>query len=256
MGTSPTATTRLPPKAPRIPASILPRPKPTRARPDERIHGPRDRRLVPQPPGGFLVLLLGRVRGAGALLRHEGDPHALHDRRVRLQQGQRRHLDVVLHRRLLLASLIGGFVADRFFGKYWTIVGFSVPYIVGQLMIGIDNPVFLYVSLALLAMGSGVIKPNISTLMGNTYDLYRPGQTRLRSEAFAMFYFSINVGEFLSQVLMPTLRTQMGYQVAFMFPAALMVLAFAVFASGKRLYAPDVPTHEKKSPEERAYSGS
>src|SRR5947209_13532186 len=33
--------------------------------------------------------------------------------------------------------LLGGWVADRFFGKYWTIVGFSLPYIIGQLLIGI-----------------------------------------------------------------------------------------------------------------------
>lgn len=147
--------------------------------------------------------------------------------------------------------LAGGFVADRFFGKYWTIVGFSIPYIMGHIILGIEEPLFLYIALVLLAMGTGVIKPNISTLMGNTYDLYRPGLTRLRSEAFAMFYFSINVGAFLSQLFMPTIRTQMGYRIAFMFPAALMIVAFAVFAAGKRFYAPDVLTPEEKSPEER-----
>ena len=147
--------------------------------------------------------------------------------------------------------LLGGFVADRFFGKYWTIVGFSIPYILGHIILGIEEPLFLYIALVLLAMGTGVIKPNISTLMGNTYDLYRPGLTRLRSEAFAMFYFSINVGAFLSQLFMPSIRTNMGYRIAFMFPAALMVVAFAIFAAGKRFYAPDVLTQEEKSPEER-----
>src|SRR5262245_49746595 len=62
--------------------------------------------------------------------------------------------------------LLGGWIADRFFGKYWTIVGFSLPYIVGQLLLTIESVPFLVVSLVLLAMGSGVIKPNISTLMG------------------------------------------------------------------------------------------
>src|SRR5436309_896031 len=60
--------------------------------------------------------------------------------------------------------LVGGFVADRFFGKYWTIVGFSIPYILGHVILGIETIPFLITALVLLAMGSGVIKPNISTL--------------------------------------------------------------------------------------------
>jgi POT family proton-dependent oligopeptide transporter len=147
--------------------------------------------------------------------------------------------------------LLGGFVADRYFGKYWTIVGFSIPYILGHVILGVEDQYFLFTALVLLAMGTGVIKPNISTLMGNTYDLYRPGQTRLRSEAFAMFYFSINVGAFLSQFAMPTIRTHWGYSIAFLFPAALMVFAFAIFAAGKRFYAPDLIGHEEKTPEEK-----
>jgi POT family proton-dependent oligopeptide transporter len=133
--------------------------------------------------------------------------------------------------------LVGGWVADRFFGKYWTIVGFSIPYILGHVILGIESFTFLIIALSLLAMGSGVIKPNISTLMGLTYDQYRPGQTQLRSDAFAIFYFSINVGAAISQFAMPPLRTAYGYAIAFMFPAALMVIAFAIFAAGKRYYA-------------------
>lgn len=148
--------------------------------------------------------------------------------------------------------LLGGFVADRYLGKYWTIVGFSIPYILGHVILGIEKPIFLYIALCLLAMGTGVIKPNISTLMGNTYDLYRPGQTKLRSEAFAMFYFAINVGAFLAQLAMPSIRTHISYSIAFLFPAGLMVVAFAIFAAGKPFYAPDTPgAYPEKSPEER-----
>src|SRR3989440_8499004 len=66
--------------------------------------------------------------------------------------------------------LLGGFLADRYFGKYWTIVGFSVPYVLGHFVLGIEDRTALLVALCLLAGGSGVIKPNISTLMGLTYD--------------------------------------------------------------------------------------
>lgn len=158
-----------------------------------------------------------------------------------------------------LLPLLGGYIADNFFGKYWTIVGFSVPYIVGQLLLCIDSQQvfgiapkhFVFVSLALLAMGSGVIKPNISTLMGLTYDQYRPGQTQLRSDAFSFFYMAINIGAFASSSVMPYLRTHYGYQFAFAFPAGLMVIALALFALGKPYYAHEVITHVEKSPEER-----
>jgi POT family proton-dependent oligopeptide transporter len=133
--------------------------------------------------------------------------------------------------------LIGGFVADNFLGKYWTIVGFSIPYVVAQLVIGIENKYLVFGTLGLLAMGSGVIKPNISTLMGLTYDQQRPGQDQLRTSAFSWFYMSINIGAFLSQVSMPWLRTNYGYQVAFLFPAGLMAMALLVFAAGKKFYA-------------------
>jgi dipeptide/tripeptide permease len=133
--------------------------------------------------------------------------------------------------------LIGGWVADNFLGKYWTIVLFSLPYVVAQCVVGIENRWIVIGSLLLLAMGSGVIKPNISTLMGLTYDQQRPGQTQLRTSAFSWFYMAINIGAFLAQFGMPALRDRFGYQTAFVFPAVLMAIALVIFALGKRFYA-------------------
>jgi POT family proton-dependent oligopeptide transporter len=133
--------------------------------------------------------------------------------------------------------LLGGYLADNYFGKYWTIVGFSIPYVVGQFIVGIENQYVVLGALALLAMGSGVIKPNISTLMGLTYDQQRPGQEQLRSNAFSWFYLAINIGALMSQLAVPWLRTEYGYGTAFLFPAALMAAALTLFASGKRFYA-------------------
>ena len=133
--------------------------------------------------------------------------------------------------------LVGGFLADNFFGKYWTIVGFSVPYVFAQFIVGIQDKYIIFGALALLAMGSGVIKPNISTLMGMTYDKFRPGQEQLRTSAFSYFYMAINIGAALSQFSMPWLRTKYDYHVAFIFPAVLMAVALVIFALGKRFYA-------------------
>jgi dipeptide/tripeptide permease len=148
--------------------------------------------------------------------------------------------------------LLGGYLADRYFGKFWTIVGFSIPYILGHVILGFENEYALLAALALLALGSGMTKPNISTLMGMTYDQQRPGQEQLRSNAFAIFYLSINIGAAISSFAMPDIRDEYGYAVAFLFPAVLMSIAFVIFAAGKKHYAVEVIDTTPVPPEERA----
>jgi dipeptide/tripeptide permease len=159
--------------------------------------------------------------------------------------------------------LLGGFIADRFFGKYWTIVGFSIPYVLGHFILGIPHLTAVYFALALLAGGSGVIKPNISTLMGQTYDQQRPGQAKLLSSAFLWFYFSINIGSLISTFALPYLRDrwagpnpthdqlQHAYAIAFQFPAWLMVAALGFFAAGKPFYAKETRSRRAATPEEK-----
>ena len=171
-------------------------------------------------------------------------------------------------------TLIGGFIADRFLGKYWTIVFFAVPYIIGQFIVGLSVEYLTYGALILLALGSGIIKPNISTLMGMTYNQQRPGQDLLLSRAFSYFYMAINIGSFLSTLICPWLRDTFGkmvpdpadpkgekmipsdpttgYMVAFLFPACLMCVAFALFAVGKKHYAVEVIDRKPSTPAESA----
>jgi POT family proton-dependent oligopeptide transporter len=89
--------------------------------------------------------------------------------------------------------------------------------------------------------------------MGLTYDQQRPGNITLRANAFLWFYFSINVGSTLSMLALPFIRSAYGYQVAFAFPAALMAMALAVFAIGKKHYATEViGPPPPRTPEQRA----
>jgi POT family proton-dependent oligopeptide transporter len=146
--------------------------------------------------------------------------------------------------------LLGGYIADNFFGKYWTIVGFSVPYIVGQVLVGFPSQYAFFCAVPLLMMGSGVVKPNVSTLMGMTYDQQRPGKDQLRSSAFAYFYAVFNIGAGLGQFAVPEIKDSHGYQLAFTFPAVFMVLAFFGFAMGKKHYAKEVIVRKKLTKEE------
>lgn len=147
--------------------------------------------------------------------------------------------------------LLGGFLADRYFGKYRTIVSFAIPYVLGHFVLGIENTTAAVIALILLAGGSGVIKPNISTLLGLTYDQQRPGQTQLRSAAFMWFYFAINVGALISTIALPWLRDKYGYATAFQFPAWLMVVSLGVFAAGKKHYATETLEYHPPTPQEK-----
>lgn len=152
-----------------------------------------------------------------------------------------------------LTPLLGGFVADRYLGKYRTIVMFSIPYILGNyLMFGFNTITALVGALIILALGSGVIKPNISTLMGMTYDQQRPGQDQLRSDAFSWFYFAINIGSVISQLFMPLLRDAYGPNNAFLLPTILMAVALLIFALGRPFYAVETMERRRKTPAERS----
>jgi amino acid/peptide:H+ symporter len=146
--------------------------------------------------------------------------------------------------------LLGGIVADRWLGRYWTIVGFSVPYVLGHFVLGIESRFWCMVALfALLAPGTGVIKPNISSLLGETYDEQRPGQDSLRASAFQFFYFAINVGALISMFVVPIIRDKYGYATAFQFPAWLMVGALGIFALGKPFYAKESAKRDRSPAE-------
>ena len=142
-----------------------------------------------------------------------------------------------------LTPLLGGFLADRFFGKYWTIVGFSVPYVSGMLLLGVGTEYAVYGGLALLALGSGVDQAQHLDPDGPDLRPAPAGRGPLRGDAFYVFYLAINLGSLVSSSLLPIVAKtdgafgDQGFRVGFLITAGLMGLALVLFASGKRHYA-------------------
>lgn len=151
-----------------------------------------------------------------------------------------------------VAPLLGGWLADRVLGRYKTILYFSAPYIAGHILLGgVEKRWAMYVSLALLALGSGSIKPNTSTLMGAMYEEQK--KSFLLTEAFSYFYAAINIGSALSTLALPVVKNHWGFGPALMIPAALMAAAFLAFAAGKRHYPQEnVRNLPPKTTEQRA----
>ncbi|HEY9173718.1 MAG TPA: POT family MFS transporter [Verrucomicrobiae bacterium] len=133
-----------------------------------------------------------------------------------------------------LMPLLGGFIADRFFGKYHTILYISLFYCVGHGVLAIwENQTGLYVGLALLAFGSGGIKPCVSSFLG---DQFNRGNSHLLKRAYDLFYWSINFGSFFSTLLIPYILKHWGARVAFGIPGILMAIATLIFWLGRKHY--------------------
>lgn len=99
--------------------------------------------------------------------------------------------------------LFGAILADAFLGKYRTIIWLSIVYSIGCLALTFDHTrLGLFLGLALIAIGSGGIKPCVSANVG---DQFGPENQHLMSKAFGWFYLSINVGSTFSTILTPFL---------------------------------------------------
>ncbi|MBA3542765.1 MAG: MFS transporter [Deltaproteobacteria bacterium] len=124
--------------------------------------------------------------------------------------------------------LLGGYLADRYFGKYNTILWFSLIYSVGQgcLALFIDEKWGFYTGLGLIALGSGGIKPLVASFMGDQFDSRTKHLAKL---VFDGFYWIINFGSFFASLLMPLFLEHLGPRIAFGIPGVLMLTATVVF---------------------------
>ena len=137
-----------------------------------------------------------------------------------------------------LTPFVGAILADVIFGKYQIIMWLSLVYCMGHLTLafmGLSGPAgwWLFVGLSLIAIGSGGIKPCVSAHVG---DQFGPNNRHLLPKVFAAFYFSINLGALLSQVLIPSFLEWQGPHVAFGVPGILMALATLVFWMGRHRF--------------------
>ncbi|HMI82781.1 MAG TPA: MFS transporter [Polyangiaceae bacterium] len=136
--------------------------------------------------------------------------------------------------------LVGGWLADRYFGRYAVILWMSLGYVAGHACIAFfEGEAGLYAGLALIAMGSGAIKPNVSTFVG---DQFGPGRESLMEKAYFAFYWAINIGSINGQFFIPKIRTWYGWQIAFAVPGVAMALSLVIFLVGKRHYIRPPPS--------------
>ena len=131
--------------------------------------------------------------------------------------------------------LLGGWLADRLFGKFNTILWFSLIYCAGHAMLAVSehSVTGFYLGLGLIALGAGGIKPLVASFVGDQFD----GRTKhLAKIVFDAFYWIINLGSFFASMTMPILLASYGPSVAFGIPGVLMFIATAVLWLGRKRY--------------------
>jgi POT family proton-dependent oligopeptide transporter len=130
------------------------------------------------------------------------------------------------------APMLGALLSDIWLGKFRTIVFFSLVNCVGLFILALDpTRTGLYWGLALIAMGSGVVKPCVTANVGDQFTLKNKD---LMAKLYSWFYFSINIGAFISNLVTPELLARLGSRYAFGVPAVAMLVATCAFWLGGR----------------------
>ncbi len=124
----------------------------------------------------------------------------------------------------------GGLLADQKWGYRLTIILGALTMGMGHLFLAVDELPFFFAGLIALAIGNGLFKPNISTLVGK---LYAPNDPRLDS-AFTIFYMGINIGAFTSPIVAAYLKERYGFHTAFGAAGIGMGICICIFMSCRR----------------------
>jgi len=139
-----------------------------------------------------------------------------------------------------LFPLLGAFLADIFFGKFRIMFWLSLVYCLGHLALALpdcsqnfDPRTFLFIGLALIALGSGGIKSCTSAIVG---DQFNAENQHLLNRVYHWFYLAINFGSFFSMLLTPWLLKHYGPGWAFGVPGILMACATLILWLGRNKY--------------------
>ncbi|MFJ7630778.1 peptide MFS transporter [Streptomyces sp. NPDC097595] len=135
-----------------------------------------------------------------------------------------------------LLTMPGGWIADRFWGPRKTVAVGGAIVILGHITLAAPSSASFFAGLVLVALGSGLLKANISTMVGHLYD--GPEDPR-RDGGFTLFYIGINVGAFLAPLTIGTVGENVNWHFGFALAALGMALGLAQFMLGTRHLSPE-----------------
>jgi len=129
-----------------------------------------------------------------------------------------------------VASIPGGWIADKFLGQKKTVMLGGMLLCAGHITLAIPQEWAFFTGLFLIILGVGGLKPNISTMVGG---LYNEGDIR-RDSGFTIFYIGINIGAFLASISVGLVAYYYGWHYGFGLAGIGMLIGQAVFVWGQR----------------------
>jgi POT family proton-dependent oligopeptide transporter len=135
-----------------------------------------------------------------------------------------------------ITPIFGGLIADAWLGQYRSVLIGGIIIALGHFTLAFHGLPFLYAGLALIVIGTGMLKPNVSTLVGG---LYEPGDER-RDAGFSLFYMGINLGAFLGPIIAGRIAEGIDWHLGFACAGVGMLLGLTQYILGRRHLLPAV----------------
>src|SRR4029453_19115329 len=126
------------------------------------------------------------------------------------------------------AAILGGLVADRMIGQYRSVLYGGILIMLGHISLVFHAMPFFYTGLALIVIGTGLLKPSVSTLVGS---LYEQGDQR-RDAGFSIFYMGINSGAFIGPLIAGWLAQRVDWHAGFACAGVGMTFGLLQYALG------------------------
>ncbi len=134
-----------------------------------------------------------------------------------------------------LATIGGGLVADRLLGAYRSVLVGGVIIALGHFTLAFKALPFFYLGLTLIVIGTGLLKPNATTMLGS---LYRPDDAR-RDAGFSIFYMGINLGAFIGPIIAGALAQNVDWHLGFACAGVGMTLGLIQYIAGRHRLRPE-----------------
>lgn len=131
-----------------------------------------------------------------------------------------------------LTPFIGGLLADRVLGYRRSIVMGGLMMAAGYFLLSVHDITSFFAGLALIILGNGFFKPNISTLVGNLYS--GDDLKHKKDSGYNIFYMGINIGAFVCNFVAAYMRINFGWGFAFIAAGVGMLVGVAIFLSGTK----------------------
>ena len=129
-----------------------------------------------------------------------------------------------------LACIPGGIIGDKYITRKNSVLYGGFLLCAGHFTLAFQNELFFFTGLILIILGVGLLKPNISTLVGH---LYKINDLR-RDQGFTIFYIGINVGAFLASIIVGYVGEVFGWHYGFSLAGFGMLLGQISFLIGKK----------------------